>query len=75
MKNYKIIKERGNYKILVWGYDTKGILWWKKKVWQWYNTNIWGGILQIWPIVQPPSDYFKKLKDAKKCVKNWTNQE
>ena len=74
MKNdikYRIREYCGAFEIQVLGYKEKGMLWWKRKEWDWYRTNAWGGIIKTFPIVQPFSKKFKTLKAAKKQINKW----
>jgi len=75
MKNqYRIKESCGRYTIQIYGYDETGILWWKKKKWNWFKTNPWGGVRQIYPILQPASKKFKSLEKAKKQIKCWESK-
>jgi len=67
---YRIKKYQGRYFIQVWAYEEKGILWWKRKVYDWYDTNSWGRVWNIEPIVEP-WDEFKTIKKARKKIKLW----
>ena len=68
---YRIREYCGEFKIEIWGYEEKGMLWWKRKEWSWYMTNAWGGVIQTYPILQPFSESFKTLEAAKKRLEEW----
>ncbi len=38
---YRIVERNGKFSIQARGYEIKGMLWWKKKVWDWHIVNIW----------------------------------
>ena len=72
MKTKYVIKEfDGDFEIGIQGYETTGMWWWKKKHKVIYRCNIWGGVIQTFPILQPIQDTFKTLKDAEDKVKSW----
>lgn len=68
---YRIKEYCGAFTIHIYAYETKGMLWWKRKVWSWYPTNVWGGIWHSWPVNQPISKTFKSLEEAQKQIKDW----
>jgi hypothetical protein len=68
---YRIKEYCGAFEIQIWAYEEKGMLWWKRKEWNWYRTNAWGGVLQTYQILEPFSESFKTLEDAQNCVMEW----
>lgn len=68
---YRIKEYNGLFIIQVRGYEEKGLLWWKKKKYNWYRANIWGGVTNFYPIADPVSDWFKTLDDARAQIKLW----
>ncbi len=68
---YRVCEYDGIFTIQCLAYEFKGILWWRRKVWIWENTNIWGGVRCGYPIFQPISPKFKSLKAAMKKIKSW----
>ena len=71
MNEYRITEFCGAFTIEVKGHEEKGILWWKKREWSWFRCNLYGGVIQVWPIVQTPCKSFKTLEDAEKRVKEF----
>ena len=68
---YRIKEYNGLFIIQVRGYEEKGMLWWKKKEYNWYRANIWGGVTQFYPIAEPVCDFFKTLEAAREQIKRW----
>lgn len=68
---YRIAEFGGKFRIQIYAYEIKGILWWRKKVWSWENTNSWGGCRQYYPLIEPGSKEFDKLSDARSQIKSW----
>jgi len=69
MEEYRISEYLGVFEIEVRGFKTTGMWWWKKKVYEWYRPNIWGGVIQNYPVVQPHLESFKTIEDARNCIK------
>ena len=66
---YRIEEKNGIYSIQVRGYKYKGILWWRKKVWEWCECDISGGVLNYHPLLLIPSaPYFNNIENAKEWV-------
>jgi hypothetical protein len=66
--NYRIKEYCGEFTIQIYSYKVKGMLWWKRKEWNWSETNIWGG---VWQPYQPFSETFKSLEEAHQQIKDW----
>ena len=72
---YRVVEYFGSFTIETRGYEEKGILWWKRKEWNWYRTNYWGGVMQTYPIPQPLSKIFDTLEEAQQCINGWERGE
>jgi hypothetical protein len=70
-KEYRIVEYCGVFDIEVMGYKIIGILWWTKKVYSWCKPNIWGGVRQTFPSLQPICKSFKTLEKAQEQVKEF----
>jgi hypothetical protein len=71
MADYRIKECCGRYNIEIRGYEEKGILWWKHKVWGWEGTNSWGGVHWCCPISQPYSKTYKTISGAVNQIAKW----
>lgn len=86
MKNYtkyRIQEYRGVFTIQIYTYEEHGMLWWKRKVWDWYDTNLRGSRrmshimfgshssnYMVDRIVDPIKT-FSTLKEAKRQIEEW----
>jgi len=66
---YRIKEQYGRFTIEVRGYRYTGLLWWRKKDWQWCSCNILGGVWSVgFPITIPMAPTFKTYDSAKNFV-------
>ncbi len=70
-EKYRVRECAGKFTIEIRGYEERGMLWWKRKEWMWYRTNMWGGVQQVYPVVQPASESFETLEAAQARIDEW----
>lgn len=71
-RKYSIVEHLGVFTIMIWDYDVKGFLWWRKKVYDWHRTDIYGGRMIYGRFsFLPPCSRFKTLDSAKKMIELW----
>lgn len=76
MKNkpvYRIKEFKGVFIIQILSCKNKGFLWWKRKEYDWCDTNIFGLEWKSYPIPEPYSKTFKSLKKASEQINRWVD--
>lgn len=67
---YRIKEKNGTYTVQVRGYEYKGILWWRKKVWNWYACDCFGHVWNLQPpLFIPLAPTFNNIDSAKEWVR------
>lgn len=66
---YRIRERNGVFSIEVYAYKYKGILWWRRKEWSWYDANVYGGVLDEYCLYI--SMNFKSFKKAMRYINAW----
>ena len=74
MNKYRIEEYCGKFSIQIYSFEQTGILWWKRKIWDWYSTNAWGGVWQSYPICEPHSKTYNSLEEAQQRIEKWNNK-
>ena len=68
---YRIKEHCGVFTIEIYAWKYKRFPYNKKKIWTWEKCNVWGGVHNNHPVMQPPCKTFKNIEKAKEQAKEW----